>query len=73
MSKLNHTCKVCGKKYYACDSCDEKTVFHWRSVACSHECFIKYMDSVDKVRNPIEQIKNDDIVDEVTVNKKVKK
>lgn len=50
MSKPNHVCRVCGKEYYACDTCDEKTVFHWRSVACSTECFIKYVELVEESR-----------------------
>lgn len=31
----NHTCVVCGEKYYACDDCDRKSGKSWRAVCCS--------------------------------------
>ena len=31
----NHTCIVCGEKYFACDDCDRKFGKSWRAVCCS--------------------------------------
>ena len=44
--KANHICKnpKCKKSYYACDHCDR--IKSWRSVACSPECYQKYVDLV---------------------------
>ena len=44
--KPNHICKnpECRKKYYACNYCSR--TLNWRSVACSFECYQKYMDLV---------------------------
>lgn len=48
--KSNHICKnpECRKHYYACDRCDK--LHSWRSVACSVECYKKYMDLVIEAR-----------------------
>ena len=33
------TCRVCGKQYKGCKSCEaNQGVFHWRNFACSEEC-----------------------------------
>lgn len=38
--KINHWCVVCGKGYYACDSCNEtKTFSPWRTLTDSIEHF----------------------------------
>lgn len=44
--KPNHICKnpECRKNYYACNFCSR--TLNWRSVACSFECYQKYMDLV---------------------------
>lgn len=39
MAKNNATCQCCGKGYYICRSCE--SIFSWRQVACSPECFRK--------------------------------
>lgn len=39
MAKNNATCQYCGKGYYICRSCE--SIFSWRQVACSPECFRK--------------------------------
>lgn len=44
MPQPNTQCKVCGIDYYSCKTCDDK-FFKWKSVACSVECFQKYMGS----------------------------
>lgn len=33
----NHTCRICGKPYFACDTCDAKIGKTWRAVACTAE------------------------------------
>lgn len=39
----NHTCITCGKRYWACDRCDENLHAHrWRSICCSPECYEAY-------------------------------
>lgn len=44
--KANHICKnpECRKHYYACNFCDRNR--KWQSVACSFDCYQKYMDLV---------------------------
>ncbi len=38
------TCRVCGKQYKGCKSCEaNQGVFHWRNFACSEECARKYI------------------------------
>lgn len=41
----NHTCKVCGKKYFACP--DANKYSSWRAVACSPSCYTQYMAQVN--------------------------
>ena len=59
--KVQKPCKVCGKMYTPCAYCEnEKTAFHWRTVACSKECGYEYLRQVMEARNPnteIEEIK----------------
>lgn len=49
--KPNHICKnpSCRKHYYACNYCTR--TLNWRSVACSLECYQKYMDLVIEERS----------------------
>lgn len=54
----NHTCKVCEKKYYACPDCDRRS--SWRAVACSPECYKKYMSLVFEARASKEKLENED-------------
>lgn len=79
--KPNHICRVCGKQYYACLSCDK--INHWKSVACCPEHYVKYVDLVTKERNKVESVEHtientgneidkkiDEVVVEATDNKK---
>ena len=44
MATYNHTCKVCGKGYNACDTClNEKRYTPWRVVSCTQGHFQVYM------------------------------
>lgn len=37
--KVQKPCKVCGKMFTPCFDCEQdKTAFHWRTVACSQKC-----------------------------------
>lgn len=52
MKKTNHTCKICGEKYYACDYCEQEHTFTpWRSVCCSIECYKEYLKLITDARN----------------------
>ena len=45
-------CRVCGKLYTPCVSCEnDKSIFHWRAVACSPECAREYVQRVEKARS----------------------
>lgn len=62
----NTECRICGKKYYACKTCNE--VGHWKAVACCPEHFAKYVELVTNERNK----KESNIHQETnTVNKEV--
>ncbi|MBQ0036428.1 MAG: hypothetical protein KBT35_05880 [Firmicutes bacterium] len=88
--KVQKPCKVCGKMYTPCGDCEnDKSAFHWRTVACSIGCGKKYFELVEKERNknttdiinvePIEEIEDVDeddnkmLVDEFTTIPKYKK
>lgn len=44
MSTYNHSCKVCGVGYNACDTClKERNFTPWRAIACIQEHFQVYM------------------------------
>ncbi len=39
MARTNRICKVCGKSYYYCPSCEGKESLQtWRVLTCSEEC-----------------------------------
>lgn len=70
--KPNHECRICGKKYFACISCDKLN--HWKSVACCPEHYADYVELVTNERNKTDvkeettSKKNiNNIVDEVVV------
>ena len=40
----NHSCKICGKGYNACDTCiNQKKYAAWRAIACTQDHFQAYM------------------------------
>lgn len=48
MQGYTHSCKVCGKKYKACNTCNEIKSFEtWRSVACCIECYQLWMTLIE--------------------------
>lgn len=50
-------CRVCRKEYYCCS--DSKTSNAWKAVACSEECYKKYMKRIETVRkSKKKQVKN---------------
>ena len=46
----NAICKVCGKAYHHCKDCD-RIPGQWRMVACSPECWIKWVEIIES-RSP---------------------
>jgi hypothetical protein len=81
MREPNHTCKHCGKRYWACNDCDK--IHSWKAACCSFECYQKYVEDVlesrkPKVVKPVEPEKDEDVtttikVETKTSNKKTKK
>ena len=78
-NKVQKPCRVCGKMFYPCVDCaKDKTMFHWRAVACSIECAKKYFEKVEEARKPKQEIKNEEpktenIIPEEVVEEKVEK
>lgn len=51
--KVQKSCKICGKMFTPCSDCEnDKYAFHWRTVACSMECGMKYFKKIEDSRNP---------------------
>ena len=78
-NKVQKPCRVCGKMFYPCVDCaKDKTMFHWRAVACSIECAKKYFEKVEEARKPKHGIKNEEpktenIIPEEVVEEKVER
>lgn len=50
--KVQKPCRVCGKMYTPCPDCEnDKSIFHWRTVACSYECGKIYFERVMETRS----------------------
>ena len=84
MAKVQKPCKTCGKMFTPCADCErDKSMFHWRTVACSLECATAYFAKVEEARNHVvnTEIKNEEtkteemenIVLEKTVKEEVSK
>ena len=54
MKENNHFCRTCGKEYYACPDCEKNGL--WKSIACSFECYTKYIDAVLEARGELEPV-----------------
>lgn len=53
---------MCGKEFEPCKTCYKETgKFNWREMCCSKECGEKYLEAVEKARNPKQKILNDSI------------
>lgn len=49
--KVQKPCRVCGKMYTPCSDCEsDKSIFHWRTVACSIECGREYFKRIEQSR-----------------------
>lgn len=49
--KVQKPCRVCGKMYTPCSDCEnDKSIFRWRTVACSIECGREYFSRIEKSR-----------------------
>lgn len=52
-SKVQKTCKICGKMFTPCADCEnDKTMFRWKKVACSPECAKEYFAKIEASRQP---------------------
>lgn len=50
-TKVQKPCKICGKMFTPCADCEnDKTMFHWRRVACSPECAREYFAKIEETR-----------------------
>ena len=64
--KVQKPCRTCGKMYTPCSDCEkDKSVFHWRTVACSMKCAMEYFEKIEESRKP----KGDNIEVSVTETK----
>lgn len=55
--KIELTCRVCGKKYEACESFGERRgVMDWHAVACSPECGEEYFRKIAESRRIAEAV-----------------
>lgn len=76
MYKVQKPCKVCGRMYTPCADCEsDKTAFHWRTVACSRECGMKYFEMVLNARKPKVELEDSEIekIETVEVEEQPKK
>lgn len=71
--KVQKPCRVCGKMYTPCAYCEnDKSVFHWRTVACSLTCAKEYFRRIEESRKPKDNsIEVSNINSVVTENKDV--
>lgn len=50
-NQVQKPCKICGKLFTPCADCErDKTVFHWKRVACSPECARAYFAKIKESR-----------------------
>lgn len=50
-NKVQKPCKICGKMFTPCADCEnDKTMFHWKRVACSPACAKEYFAKVEASR-----------------------
>ena len=71
MAKVQKPCKTCGKMFTPCADCErDKSMFHWRTVACSLECAKAYFAKVEEARSHVvnTEIKNEQTNSEETEN-----
>lgn len=51
--KVQKPCRICGKMFTPCADCEkDKTMFHWKRVACSPECAKEYFKKIEASRQP---------------------
>lgn len=70
MARIKRICKNCGAEYICCNRTSENDgMFHWKDVACSLECGLKYVAEVEaeRAKNRVKTQCVEDIVD-TTVN-----
>lgn len=53
-NKVQKPCKICGKLFTPCSDCEsDKTMFHWKRVACSPACAKEYFAKIEASRMKI--------------------
>lgn len=63
MAKVQKPCKICGKMFTPCVDCErDKSMFHWRTVACSLECAKAYFEKVELARKPVVKVEEPVVV-----------
>lgn len=51
--KVQKPCRICGKMYTPCADCEnDKSAFHWRTIACSMKCAMEYFEKIEESRKP---------------------
>lgn len=60
MAKVTKICRICKKKYKACQTSAITNTFRWQDVACSPECGLKYLNKVRVARREIDE--NDETI-----------
>ena len=56
-NKVQKPCKICNKMFTPCADCEnDKTMFHWKRVACSPECAKEFFAKIEASRQP--KVKN---------------
>ncbi len=56
-NKVQKPCKICKKMFTPCADCEnDKTMFHWKKVACSPECAKEFFAKIEASRQP--KVKN---------------
>lgn len=64
--KPNHTCKVCGKAYYACNACDQMR--SWRAMCDTPEHYQIYQTLILYTRRMIDKFEAASMLDSVGVD-----
>lgn len=64
--KVKKPCRVCGKLFTPCAYCEnDRTAFHWRTIACSEECareyFRRVMEARENKKNAQNSVKSESI------------
>lgn len=59
MPEANHTCIICGSRYYCCESRERLRTGSWAATCCSAECWNKYCDIMQERMKELENCSED--------------